>query len=109
MWASCKYEVSGTKSDQAGCLLRTSNFVLARILPVYLSAELRPAWNHLLYCFGPGRLMWGSDWPVLNLASDYATWIGVADSLIGELAPDEQAQVWHGTAARFYGLDAMPA
>ncbi|MEJ8824106.1 amidohydrolase family protein [Variovorax humicola] len=73
------------------------------------AAELRPAWNHLLYCFGPGRLMWGSDWPVLNLASDYATWIGVADSLIGELAPDEQAQVWHGTAARFYGLDAMPA
>ena len=50
------------------------------------AAELRPVWNHLLYCFGPERLMWGSDWPVLNLASDYATWVGVADSLIGELA-----------------------
>jgi L-fuconolactonase len=68
--------------------------------------ELRPAWNHLLYCFGPGRLMWGSDWPVLNLASDYAEWVGVADSLIRELSPDEQANVWHGTAERFYGLRA---
>ncbi|MEJ8846944.1 amidohydrolase family protein [Variovorax rhizosphaerae] len=69
------------------------------------AAELRPVWSHLLECFGPDRLLWGSDWPVLNLASDYVNWIGVADSLIGELSVDEQASVWHDTAARFYGLE----
>ncbi|MEJ8854869.1 amidohydrolase family protein [Variovorax robiniae] len=72
------------------------------------AAQLRPVWDHLLECFGPTRLLWGSDWPVLNLASDYANWIGVANSLIGELSPDEQASVWHDTAARFYGLEMRP-
>ncbi|WP_213952741.1 MULTISPECIES: amidohydrolase [unclassified Variovorax] len=69
------------------------------------TTELRPVWDHLIHCFGPERLMWGSDWPVLNLASDYANWINVADSLIDELSPDEQARVWHGTAACFYGME----
>jgi L-fuconolactonase len=72
-------------------------------------AALRPVWEHLLECFGPDRLMWGSDWPVLNLAADYASWVGMAEALVGELAADEQVCVWHGTAARFYGLEAMPS
>ena len=69
------------------------------------ATELRPVWDHLLDCFGPERLLWGSDWPVLNLASDYANWVGVADSLIGELSVDERAHVWHDTALRFYDLE----
>ncbi|MDM0116508.1 amidohydrolase family protein [Variovorax sp. J22R133] len=65
---------------------------------------LRPVWDHLLQCFGPERLMWGSDWPVLNLASDYASWVAISDVLVRELAPDEQASVRQGCATRFYGL-----
>ncbi|HEX7863728.1 MAG TPA: amidohydrolase family protein [Variovorax sp.] len=65
---------------------------------------VHPVWEHLLECFGPGRLMWGSDWPVLTLAGDYAGWVAVSEACIGGLSPDEQASVWHGTAQRFYGL-----
>ena len=65
---------------------------------------VRPLWEHLLECFGPDRLMWGSDWPVLTLAGDYAGWIALSEACIGGLATGEQAHVWHGTAQRFYNL-----
>jgi L-fuconolactonase len=65
---------------------------------------LRPVWRHLLRCFGPARLMWGSDWPVLNLAGDYAAWLAASAALVDELPPSDQALVWHGSAQRFYGL-----
>ena len=69
-------------------------------------ADLRPYIDHLLDGFGPGRLMWGSDWPVLNLAGDYDGWITQARRLLEVLSLDEQAQVFGRTAARFYGIEA---
>jgi L-fuconolactonase len=66
---------------------------------------LRPVWESLLQWFGPERLLWGSDWPVLTLASDYAAWLAVSAALIGELSPLDQARVWHANAARFYALE----
>lgn len=65
---------------------------------------VRPVWDHLLDSFGPARLMWGSDWPVLTLAGDYAGWIAVSEACIGSLSADEQDHLWRGTAQRFYGL-----
>jgi L-fuconolactonase len=67
---------------------------------------VRPVWDHLL-CYGPSRLMWGSDWPVLTLASDYATWVQASSVLIDELSVGERARVWRETAQRFYGLDVV--
>ncbi|MGJ7528073.1 amidohydrolase family protein [Variovorax sp. GB1P17] len=67
-------------------------------------SAVRPVWEHLLECFGPARLMWGSDWPVLTLVGDYADWISVSDAFIGQLSASEQAQVWCGTAQRFYDI-----
>lgn len=68
-------------------------------------AALRPVWDTLLQAFGPQRLLWGSDWPVLTLAADYARWVEVSEALIGELPPTQRAQVWHDNAQRFYGLE----
>ncbi|RUR71108.1 amidohydrolase [Variovorax guangxiensis] len=63
-----------------------------------------PIWEHLLENFGPTRLMWGSDWPVLTLAGGYAGWIAVSQACIGVLSASEQAHIWRGTAQRFYGI-----
>jgi L-fuconolactonase len=68
------------------------------------TARLRPVVDALLGWFGPGRLMWGSDWPVLTLAGRYADWVAVSDALLAPLSAAERAQVLHGTARRFYGL-----
>ncbi len=39
---------------------------------------LAARFSNLLSCFGPSRVMWGSDWPVLNLALDYSGWLAMA-------------------------------
>ena len=65
---------------------------------------VRPVWDQLLESFGPARLLWGSDWPVLTLAGDYAGWIAVSEALIGRLSAGEQAQLWRASAQRFYGI-----
>ena len=67
-------------------------------------AVVLPVWEQFLESFGPARLMWGSDWPVLTLVGDYAGWIAVSQACIGGLSATEQAQVWRGTAQRFYDL-----
>ncbi|MGJ7496475.1 amidohydrolase family protein [Variovorax sp. RT4R15] len=65
---------------------------------------VRPVWDQLLESFGPARLMWGSDWPVLTLAGDYAGWVAVSEACIGRLSAGEQSQIWRGTAQGFYGI-----
>lgn len=73
--------------------------------PGWREADLAPFAAHVLDAFGPGRVMFGSDWPVVNLASDYATWVQTADQLIAGLPARRKAEVRGGTAARFYGID----
>ena len=65
---------------------------------------LEPYVEVLLDAFGPQRLMWGSDWPVLNEAGDYAGWLGVADTLTAHLCAADRAAIFGGTAAKFYGV-----
>ena len=65
--------------------------------------DLAPWVEHLLATFGPRRLLWGSDWPVLNLAADYARWFHLADQLAG-LAGDDRAALFGGNAVRVYGI-----
>ena len=57
---------------------------------------------HLLEHFGPERLLWGSDWPVLTLTSDYDTWRDLADALI----PSERARaaIFSSSAFDLYRL-----
>ncbi|HVU81099.1 MAG TPA: amidohydrolase family protein [Rhodanobacteraceae bacterium] len=64
---------------------------------------LRPYVEHLLATFGPRRLLWGSDWPVVKLAAGYSRWFNLADNLAG-LAGDERAALFGGNAIRFYAI-----
>ena len=66
--------------------------------------RLRPYSDHLLSCFGPARLMFGSDWPVCLLAAGYERWFEAAQALTAGLTPAERDAVFGGTAAGFYGL-----
>ncbi|MBK6737724.1 MAG: amidohydrolase family protein [Haliea sp.] len=66
---------------------------------------LRPYVEHLLACFGAQRLMWGSDWPVLTLASRYGDWVQQSERLLQHLRVVEQAAIFGTTAKLFYGLD----
>ncbi len=65
---------------------------------------LRPYFDVVLSAFGPKRLMFGSDWPVLTLAGEYKTWMNTFRSFISELSPDEQESICRGTAIAAYRL-----
>jgi len=67
--------------------------------------DLAPYVEHVLACFGPERVLWGSDWPVLDLASDYPGWLDMARRLVGRYAPGFEAKVFGETAAQFYRLE----
>jgi L-fuconolactonase len=58
----------------------------------------------VLGAFGADRVMFGSDWPVCLLASDYAGVMSLARSLTAGLSAAEQAAVFGATAARAYGI-----
>lgn len=60
-----------------------------------------------LEAFGPGRLMWGSDWPVCTLAATYAEVLELAKQAVGDLGEVDQAAVLGGTATRVYGLQLV--
>lgn len=57
---------------------------------------------HMSDCFGPDRIMWGSDWPVLNLAGSYSGWAAQSERLIDRYFPDQQQAVWAANARRIY-------
>lgn len=64
--------------------------------------DILPAMQHLLNCFGATRLLWGSDWPVLELAGDYADWFALCQSLAASLPLEARADIFGGNAARLY-------
>lgn len=66
--------------------------------------DLRPYTDVLLDRFGPGRLMFGSDWPVCRLAATYEEVLGAARTLTADLSEDERAAVFSATATRVYRL-----
>ncbi len=71
-----------------------------------ISAEaIRPYAAHLLAVFGVERLMWGSDWPVVELAGSYADWFEQAKLLLADLGEADRVKIFGGNAARFYRLD----
>jgi L-fuconolactonase len=72
--------------------------------PDWTADTLRPYAEALFDAFGPQRIMWGSDWPVLNVAGDYEGWHAAAQSLTAELSADDRDWVFGRTAARFYRL-----
>lgn len=70
----------------------------------WLADDIRRYTDHLLGCFGADRLMWGSDWPVVNLAGGYARWRDVSEQLFVTLSAAERDAILGGTAATFYNL-----
>lgn len=72
--------------------------------PEQAAAALRGHLDRLLGWFGPKRLAWGSDWPVLTLAASYAFWREVTGLLLESLTPGEKDAIMRGTAERFYGI-----
>ncbi len=60
--------------------------------------------EHVLATFGPQRVLWGSDWPVLELAASYRDWWDDTQALLAPLDDADRAAVLGANAQRIYRL-----
>jgi len=71
--------------------------------------QLMPYARHVLQVFGPERVMWGSDWPVVRLAGGYTAWVDASEALLAHLHPAQREAVFGLNARRFYGIEQRMA
>ena len=72
-------------------------------------AQLRPYLDVAFDCFGPDRLMVGSDWPVCTVAADYTRTMAVVVDYLAGRPNTERDAVLGGNAQRFWGLNMASA
>lgn len=64
--------------------------------------ELERPISIALDCFGPRRLMFGSDWPIVDVCGGYAAWLAAARSLTAALSAPERDAIYFHTACAAY-------
>jgi L-fuconolactonase len=67
-------------------------------------AGLSPYFDTVLEAFTPKRLMFGTDWPVVTLASSYRRWVDTVRVAIAQLSADERDWILAKTAIKAYRL-----
>ena len=70
----------------------------------WTSADLAPYLDTALQAFGPKRLMFGSDWPVMLVAGQYKPWVELIKEAIKRYSTAEQEQILSKNAITAYGL-----
>ena len=66
--------------------------------------DLRPTVEHMIESFGWGRLVFGSDRPVLTLNGSLTQWVTALKTIVAGASEDEQAALFHRNAERVYGV-----
>jgi predicted TIM-barrel fold metal-dependent hydrolase len=67
-------------------------------------AAVSPYAAHVLDAFGADRVLWGGDWPVVDLGAGLPDWVAMTGEILAGLSEAEGAAVAHGTAMRVYGV-----
>ena len=87
------------------CCCKLSGLITEAHWERWTARELFPYLETALECFGPERLLFGSDWPVCLLAGDYGQVLGLVRDFLSQLSPSEQALILQGNARRVYQLN----
>jgi L-fucono-1,5-lactonase len=105
-WASWIIDLAGLPN--VTCKL--SGLITEAAWDTWSAGDIRPYAEHVLDRFGPDRVMFGSDWPVCELAGSYADVLTLTDALLTDASPSEREAVLSGTARLVYlGESPVPA
>ncbi len=74
----------------------------------WTESQVRPYIDHAIDCFGFGRLMFGSDWPVAELATTYEQWVEMVDRLTVGASAHERRQLYRDNVIHCYRLGSVP-
>jgi L-fuconolactonase len=85
-------------------MCKLSGLVTEADFHAWTADDLLPYIETALQAFGPGRLLFGSDWPVCTVAVSYARWVDTVQSFINNLSSSEQSMIMGGNCASIYRL-----
>jgi L-fuconolactonase len=83
---------------------KLSGLVTEASWQLWTEADLDPYLQVALTAFGPERVIFGSDWPVILLGSSYKRWVDVVQGSISHLSEYEQERIFGKTAIEVYRL-----
>ena len=66
--------------------------------------DLKPYSNEILKMFTDKKILWGSDWPVCKLRTDYMEWFNISQSLTNNLSLVQKQNIFYENAIKFYNL-----
>lgn len=99
-WAAQIRELA--KAPNVMC--KVSGMVTEAMQGAWRAEDFRPYLDVVFEAFGAERLMYGSDWPVCLLSGSYAEVIGLVHDYASHLDAPQQAALFGGNCARFYGI-----
>lgn len=86
-------------------LCKISGMVTEANWKTWTPDDLKPYLEVVFEKFSPDRLLFGSDWPVCLVASEYDLVVKTLEDYISQLPIAQQELIWFRNAERFYGLD----
>ncbi|WP_016777773.1 amidohydrolase family protein [Anaerophaga thermohalophila] len=90
------------RRENVSCKL--SGMVTEADFTIWTEDQLKPYFDVVLEAFGPGRLLFGSDWPVCLVATSYKSWLKLVKKWISKLSSLEQEQILGRNARLIYNL-----
>lgn len=90
------------KAENVWC--KISGMVTEANWKTWKTDDLKPYLDVIFENFSADKLMFGSDWPVCNVASDYAEVVKTLEDYISQLSLPNQNKIWHENATSFYKL-----
>jgi len=91
-------------SKAENVLCKISGMVTEADWKTWKTDDLKPYLDVVFENFSADKLMYGSDWPVLNVASDYTEVVKTLEDYISQLSPQNQNKIWYENATSFYKL-----
>lgn len=90
------------KAENVSC--KISGMVTEADWKNWKTDDLKPYLDVIFENFSADKLMFGSDWPVSNVASDYTEVVKTLEDYISQLGVQNQNKIWHENATSFYKL-----
>ncbi len=91
-------------SEHENVFCKLSGMVTEADYKKWQSSNFIPYLDVVLVAFGTKRLMFGSDWPVCEVAASYGQMIGIVEDYFASFSLDEKNQFFNQNASRFYNL-----
>lgn len=94
----------GQLAEASNVFCKISGVTTEAVWESWSPDSLRPYRDIVFEAFGFDRVMFGGDWPVVNLSSTWSAWVESLDELVAEIGEEERRRLFHDNAATFYRL-----